>query len=302
MELSLTGLRVLREIAECGSFTAAGQHLGYTQSAVSRQVAALERAAGETLFDRRRDGVRLTPMGRILLRHAVTALDAMDAAARELTGAARAGGVVRLGMFISAGALVVPRALTALRRTHPDLTVTTREGTTPALVRGLRARTLDLAVLSSTPPYRRFDAETPPLDVAALAEATLRVAVAVNSPLAERDPVPVAELTDQVWIASPPTGSEPLLGVWPGLPGRPRIGHTARDWLTKLQLVEAECGITTVPVSLAQAVPAGVRLIGVEGGSDERRRMVVARLPGPRSPAVDAVAQALRREVAELLR
>lgn len=61
MDISSTGLRVLRQIAESGSFTAAAARLGYTQSAISRQAAALEHSAGTTLFERRPDGVRLTP-------------------------------------------------------------------------------------------------------------------------------------------------------------------------------------------------------------------------------------------------
>ena len=78
MDLSLTGLRVLRAVAERGSFTAAAAELGYTQSAVSRQVAALERGSRATLFERRSDGVRLTTSGLILLRHARVVLDEID--------------------------------------------------------------------------------------------------------------------------------------------------------------------------------------------------------------------------------
>ncbi len=141
---------------------------------MSRQVAALERTTGARLFDRRPDGVRLTPAGRTLLAHAAVVLDEVDAAERELTG--------------------------------------------------------------------------------------------------------LAELSEQSWIASPGSSSDPLLGVWPGLAGRPRISHTARDWRTKLYLVAAGAGITTVPTSLSATVPAGVRLLAVQGGTVERRRMVLARL------------------------
>ncbi|MGI8445874.1 MAG: LysR family transcriptional regulator [Streptosporangiaceae bacterium] len=86
MDLSSTSLRVMRQIAESGSFTAAAAQLGYTQSAVSRQAAALERSAGAALFERRPDGVRLTPAGLTMLRHARTILDAVAAAEHELTG------------------------------------------------------------------------------------------------------------------------------------------------------------------------------------------------------------------------
>ncbi|WP_214404870.1 LysR family transcriptional regulator [Pseudonocardia lacus] len=301
MDITVTGLRVLREVAERGTFTAAATALGYTQSAVSRQVAGLERAAGSALFERRRDGVRLTAAGLALLGHAAVALDALDAAERELRGLAAAGGVVRLGMFISAGAVLVPRALAALRRARPDVVVTTREGTTPGLVRSLRAGTLDLAVLSSRPPFRPPDDEAPPLELAPLAESTLLLAVPEGSPLAAHDAVPVEDLAEQVWIASPDSGAEPLLGVWPGLAGRPRVAHTARDWLAKLRLVAAGCGVTTVPASLAAAVPPGVRLLSVRGGPEERRRLVLARPPGEPTPAARELARALHRSASEIL-
>lgn len=71
----MQGLRVLRQIAESGSFIAAAARLGYTQSAVSRPAASLERSAGTTLLERRPDGVRFTPAGLTLLRHAHTILD-----------------------------------------------------------------------------------------------------------------------------------------------------------------------------------------------------------------------------------
>ena len=75
-------LRLLDEVARSGSFTAAAELLGYTQSAVSRRVAALERAAGGPLFERLPEGVRLTPAGRALHRHALDVLDRLVRAGR----------------------------------------------------------------------------------------------------------------------------------------------------------------------------------------------------------------------------
>jgi DNA-binding transcriptional LysR family regulator len=135
MEPSLTGLRVLRAIAERGSFTAAARDLGHTQSAESRQVAALEREAGSALFERRVGGVRLTKEGPILLRHARVILDEIASAERELEGEDPRIQEVRLGAFVSAGAVLLPRTLQILRDLRPDIRVVTREGTTPAIVR-----------------------------------------------------------------------------------------------------------------------------------------------------------------------
>ncbi|HEX6351549.1 LysR family transcriptional regulator [Actinophytocola sp.] len=294
MDLSITVLRVFREVAERGTLTAAATALGYTQSAVSRQIAALEHATDAILLERRRDGVRLTAAGHVVLRRAVTVLAELDAATRELAGLPAEGGTVRLGWFASAGAVLVPRAIAALHRKHPAITVTTREGGTPALVRALRAGTLDMAVLAAAPPFRPFDTESPPLRVMTLTERSLCVAVPATHPLAVAPSVSVEDLRGQRWVASPAAGE---MGVWPGLDERPVIAHTARDWLAKLNLVAAGGGITTVPTLLAASVPAGVKVRPVAG---EPRRMVLARLPDPLAGPAAHLADALRQVAADL--
>jgi DNA-binding transcriptional LysR family regulator len=293
-DASLTALRVFREVAERGTLSAAASALGYTQSAVSRQVAALERAAGTPLLERRHDGVRPTPAGRIVVRHATAVVDQVDAAARELAGLPDERATVRLGWFASAGAAVVPAALAALRISHPAITVVTREASTPALVRAVRAGTLDLALLGSAPPFRPPDSETPALALQVLTERGLCVAVAVTHPLGRGEFVDIAELAGQRWIAGSGSGDERPMGVWPGLDERPEIAHTARDWLAKLRLVAVGCGITTVPASLTAVVPPGVRVLPVRGGPGERRRMLLARLPGPLADPAARLAEALR--------
>ncbi|MFJ2400813.1 LysR family transcriptional regulator [Streptomyces xanthochromogenes] len=290
MDISSTGLRVLRQIAESGSFTAAAARLGYTQSAISRQAAALERSVGTTLFERRPDGVQLTPSGLTLLRHAHTVLASLAAAERELTGTVPQTELVRLGAVLSAGAAILPAALAAV---GPQITVTTREGTTPTLIRALRAGSLDLAVLTSRPPHRPFDGDSPRLHVETVADTELVVAVPSTGEFAGRTTVHVDELVDAAWIATPSSSSEALLGVWPGLPGRPRVIHSARDWLTKLHLVAGGFGLTTVPSRLSPVLPPGVSLLHVDGAPPEIRRVLVARLPGHPTPAITAVTRAI---------
>lgn len=296
-DASLTALRVFREVAERGTLTAAATALGYTQSAVSRQIAALERAAGTPLLERHHHGVKLTGAGRIVLRRATTVIDQIDATARELAGLPDERGTVRPGWFASAGAWLVPRALAALHRTHPAVTVVTREGGTPALVRALRAGTLDLALLASAPPFRPPDAETPTLELQTLTERSLRVAVPATHPLALNDVIDVADLLGQRWIAG--TGDDRVMGVWLGLTERPEIAHTARDWLAKLHLVAAGCGITTVPAAFISAVPPGVRILPVHGGPAEQRWILIARLPQPLSEPTARLVNALRTTAAE---
>ncbi|MEV0410657.1 LysR family transcriptional regulator [Streptomyces sp. NPDC050448] len=293
-DVSLTALRVLRAVAEQGTFTAAAASLGYTQSAVSRQIASIERIAGSELLERRRDGVRLTAAGRVVVRRATLVLDEIDATARELSGLPAPGGTVRLGWLPSAGTTLVPRALAALRRSDPHVHVISREGTTPALVRALRAGSIDLALLASAPPFRAPDDESPPLALQTLTERALCLAVPAAHPLARGDFVDVADLRGQQWIAGPPSGPDRLMGVWPGLDERPEIVHTARDWLAKLHLVAAGCGLTTVPAALAAAAPPGVRILAVHGGPQEQRRLLLARLPQPPAEAVVRLAAALR--------
>jgi DNA-binding transcriptional LysR family regulator len=291
-DVSLTALRVFRAVAEQATFTAAAASMGYTQSAVSRQIAAIERAAGAELLERRRDGVRLTAAGRVVMRRATTVLDEIDATARELSGLPGQAGTVRVGWFPSAGVFLLPRALAVLRRTDPDLHVVGREGSTPALVRALRAGSLDLALLASTPPFRPPDSESPPLALQTLTERALCLAVPATHPLARGDFIDVADLRGQSWIAGS-SGEDRLMGVWPGLDERPDIAHTARDWLAKLHLVAAGCGLTTVPAALASAAPPGVRVLPVRGGPQEQRRLLLARLPHPPTDPVTRVAAAL---------
>jgi molybdate transport repressor ModE-like protein len=289
-DFSPTGLRVLREVAQSGSFSAAARTLGYTQSAVSRQVAALEAVAGRRLFERGREGVALTAAGARLLPRAIRILDELDAAQREAAGAEPAAGAVRLGAFATAVAGLVPRALAALPR---EVVVTLREGTTPVLTRALRAGTLDLAILARTPPFRPPDSESPPLELTVLAERELVVGVPARHPLARARALEVEQLEGQVWVASRSAADESLLGVWPGLRERAEVRYVVRDWLAKLRIVAAGLALTTLAPVMLDALPEGVAVVAVRGEPQEIRRIVLARRPGPLSSAAAAVAHAL---------
>ena len=289
-DISPTGLRVLREVAQAGSFSAAAHSLGYTQSAVSRQVAALEAVAGRRLFDRSRNGVTLTAPGTRLLARAVRILDELDHALREMRGDEIAGGPVRLGAFATATAGLVPRALASLPR---DLKVSLREGTTPALTRALRAGTLDLAILAQTPPFRPPDTESPALELTTLSERELLIGVSAGHPFASAGAVDVQQLNRQVWVASRSDPGDALLGVWPGLAERPDIRYVARDWLAKLHIVAAGLAITTLAPIMLDVLPDGVKVVAVRGEPRETRRVVVAHLPGPLGGPALRVANAL---------
>ena len=289
-DFSPTGLRVLREVAQSGSFTAAARVLGYTQSAVSRQVAALEAVAGRALFERRRDGVVLTPAGARLLARAVRVLDELDAALRDTAEPDAGAGPVRLGTFATAAAGLIParwprcRASSSspcARRRRPP----SRAGCGPgrSISRSSRRRR------RSGPP----DAEAPALDLTTLAERELVIGVGARHPFARRRAVEVGELAGQVWVASRSEAGESLLGVWPGLAERPDVRYVVRDWWAKLQLVAAGLAITTLAPVALDVLPDGVRAVAVRGEPQELRRAGPRPRAGPARRRAAAVADAL---------
>ncbi|WP_406253463.1 LysR substrate-binding domain-containing protein [Streptomyces atratus] len=176
----------------------------------------------------------------------------------------------------------------------PGVHVISREGTTPALARALRAGSIALALLASAPPFRAPDTESPPLVLQTLTEHALRLAVPTTHPLARGDFVAIADLRGQQWIAGSSSGADRLMGLWPGLDERPEIVDTARDWMAKLHLVAAGCGLTTVTAAMASAAPSGVRILPVRGGPQELRRLLLARIPEPPAEPVIRLAAALR--------
>jgi len=294
-ELTLVGLRVVQEAAARGSFTAAADVLGYTQSAVSRQVAAMEQATGAPLFERLARGVRPTGAGNVLLRHAAVLLERVDAATLELGGLRdRLEGRLAVGAYPSALAGFVPRALARLLRAHPAVVVTLREGTTPTHLRRLRAGRLELAVVA-------LDRDAPPalddLRVERLLEGRLLVAVPAAHRLAQHAMVDVAELDEERWIVG---DADPLLDVWPRSPATRRIAYAVRDWPARLGLVAAGLGITPVPSIAAGTIPPGIRLVAVDEPQPVLRSIVAVMRP-ERSPSALALVRALREEAAPIV-
>ena len=120
--LDVRRMRVLREVAVRGSFSAAAESLSFTQSAISQQIAALEREAGCTLVQRNARGIRLTEAGEALVRHADAILARLAEAEAELEAiAGLRGGRLRLASFESAAASLMPLAIAAFRAEHPGV-------------------------------------------------------------------------------------------------------------------------------------------------------------------------------------
>src|SRR5919202_3124520 len=125
--LDVRRMRVLREVARRGSFSAAADALSFTQSAVSQQIAALEREAGTTLAERSARGVRLTEAGEAVVRHTEAILARLAEAEAELEAiAGLRGGRLRMAAFESAASTLMPLAIAAFRERHPavELSIT----------------------------------------------------------------------------------------------------------------------------------------------------------------------------------
>ena len=298
-EFSITGLRVVLEVRRTGSFSIAADRLGYTQSAISRQIAASENAAGTPLFVRHARGVRPTAAGEALARHAATILDGVTAAEQELAGLRdQVAGRLSAACFPAAAATLMPRAIAAVTRTHPGLVVRLRVDPSPKQLVALRRGRIEVAVIATGPGLPDYDLD----GVALTGLRTSRgpgIAVAEGHPLAARHQVTPGDLVDQPWIVGGATPESPEFGAWPGL-AEPVIAFTARDWPTRFGLVAAGLGIALVPGIAADAVPRGVRWIPVQddgGGLGRQGWAVTAVEP---TAAAAALVRALVDEASRL--
>ncbi|MCP2264093.1 LysR family transcriptional regulator [Promicromonospora thailandica] len=290
-ELTVTALRVVQAVVATGSFTATADLLGYTQSAVSRQVAAAEAAAGATLFVRGARGVAPTPAGERVARRAAAALAEIDAVPTDLARLAdRLAGRVVLGAFPTATWVLVPCAVGVLRQRHPGLTVDLREASTPAQLRQLRAGRLDVAVVAVGADLPAYDLDG--LRTDHLVDGRSLLAVARGHRFAGWEQVPVAELADEDWVVGTGLSGDPQFGAWPTLPA-PRVAYSAREWHARLGLVAAGLGITTLPEIAAAAVPAGVVTVPVDDPAWLGRAAVAVTRP-ERAPGAAAVVAVLR--------
>ncbi|MFE6944211.1 LysR family transcriptional regulator [Streptomyces chartreusis] len=298
-EVSTVWLRAFLEVARQGSFTGAARTLGWTQSAVSRQISTLEGAlGGAPLFDRLPRGVRLTEAGRVLVPYAETVGESLHGAVRELAALREvAGGRLRFGAFATADAGLVPRALAGFRARHPRVHVTREEGFTPVLLDRLSAGHLDLAVVSTT--------GRAPLEAYALhhlLDESLYVAVPACHPLAGHEgPVRLGRFTDADWISGSSHPEGTLLDAALRQGFRPRVAHVVGEWTAKQGYVAAGLGVALVPALAAASVRPDVRLVPVldEGGP---ARAVYAATSRGRSlpPAVREFLKVLREAAVKM--
>jgi DNA-binding transcriptional LysR family regulator len=299
-EMTLVGLRVVLEVARQGSFSAAAVSLGYTQSAVSRQVGAMESAAGTTLFERLARGVRPTAAGEVVARRAARILGEVDGALEEVSGVRdRLAGRLVVSGFPAAAAVLLPRAIALLGRRHPGLQVELQEAASPVQLRRLRSGRIEVALVATVDVVAERDLSGLRHEAVTIPRGP-GIGVAVGHRLADQEVVTVADLADETWIVGSGPAGEPQFGPWPGL-DRPRIGHAVRNWATRFGLVAAGLGITRVPGLAADSVPHGVRWLPVHDpitSSHGSLEIVTAESP---SAAARAVVQALRMETARMV-
>jgi DNA-binding transcriptional LysR family regulator len=292
--LDAARLNVFREVVRRGSLSAAAEALSFTQPAVSRQIAALEREAGAQLLERTPRGIRLTEAGRVLLGHAEAILDRMDAARAQVESVGRlAGGRLRIGAFPTANATVVPRAIAAFAREHPGVELSLVEALSPDAIAQLRAGAVDLAVVTH---HAGIDAD---VEVVDLVDDELLVALPAGHPLAAKPRLRLRDLRDETWIESTNGGGRAsLLRAALAHGFEPRVRFGAEQWLAKQGLVAAGVGVTLIPGLAIATVRDDIALRSL--GPDAPRRRVVAVLPaGYRAPAVAPFVDMLRREAAE---
>src|SRR3954451_7966588 len=197
--LDVRRMRVLREVAVRGSFSAAAESLSFTQSAISQQIAALEREAGCPLVTRNARGIKLTEAGEALVRHADAILARLAEAEAELEAISGVrGGRLRLASFESGAASLMPLAIAAFRAEHPGVELSLIMAETEEALPLLRTGEIDLALAYDS----RIRGEVDGITRTHLISDPMFVAMPADHPLAHKRNLRLADLADDAWIGS----------------------------------------------------------------------------------------------------
>jgi DNA-binding transcriptional LysR family regulator len=298
--LNLARLLVLHEAARTGSLTLAAAELNYTTSAVSQQIALLERETDAQLLERHPRGVRLTEAGRVLVERTGTVLAELQAAEDELAAVQHGrGGRLRFASFPTANAVLMPRAVAAFRPRHPHVELLLSERDRDEGLAGVAERDLDLALVyefSLVPVVVPDGVEVRPL---------LKDAVYIMLPeghrLASRRRLRLADLGDETWIQGVRHGSTlevlPLAARAAGF--EPHILFRTDDQTTVRGLVAAGLGIAMVPWLVLSSMPPGLVARPLDAPALTRTVMVAS--PSSRSVvAAAAMTEALEAAAVDL--
>ncbi len=278
--LSLVRLRVLSEVVRCGSFSTAADALDYTQSAVSQAVARLEAETGAKLLVRDRRGVRPTAAGAALLAHADGIFAQVQAAEDDLAAVLGVrGGRLRIASFASAGSTLIPQAVAAFRRLHPEVELSLGEGEPEEIAPRLRAGEFDLALLFEFPGQEHhFNG----LIKQSLLHDPLWVALPVHHQLARKHDLALPDLQGEDWVQTSARSAcaQHVVTVCREAGFEPRVSFESDDYDTVQGLVAAGVGVALIPrLALSRRQPGlVVRKLAPE---NPVRRVFLATGPEP---------------------
>lgn len=292
MELSLQRLRMFRELHRRGTVTAAAAALHYTASAVSQQLAQLERDVGAKLFERLGRRVHLTELGIVLAEHAEEILGSVERATMALEEAQETVSVrLTAGVFASVASGLLPSALIALAAEHPGIVVRTRELAPEDTAAAVRDGTLDFSFVID---YSTYPVSWDPglvRDVIAVE----RLHAAVPAGALPAPAVDLPELAEHPWIlAGPRSHFGRAVRVACQRAGvEPTINHEVAEQATALAMVAAGLGVTLVSDLGLSLCPPGVDVVALT--EPAMRTVAIAyRTGNARRPSLQAVIDAVR--------
>src|SRR5918998_1882010 len=243
--LDVRRMRVLREVAARGSFSAAAEALSFTQSAVSQQIAALEREAGAVLVQRSARGVRLTEAGEALVRHTEGIMARLAEAEAELEAiAGLRGGRLRMAAFESAGATLMPLAIAAFREKHPAVELSMTLGEPEANEPQLKSGEADLALGFGS----RLQQADDGIERHFLVEDPMLLVLPKHHPLASKRNLRLADLADEAWIGGPQDCecNRLIYGACSRAGYDPRIAFETDDYAAVQGFVAAGVGVSLI--------------------------------------------------------
>jgi DNA-binding transcriptional LysR family regulator len=247
--LDVRRLRVLKEVAAKGSFSAAAESLAYTQSAVSQQIAALEREAGLQLVDRSARGVHVTDAGRVLLVHADAILQRLADAEAELEAmAGLRGGRLRLVAFPSAGASLMPEAVARFRQLHPAVEITLAPAEPDEAIEALRCGEADIGLTIEIAWAKPGDDG---LVRTHLLDDPMYLVVPAGHPQASKRNVRMQDLAEEAWILGSADATCPdsaiLIRACNAVGFEPRIAFQSDDYNAIQGFIATGMGVSMIP-------------------------------------------------------
>lgn len=289
--LDVRKLRSLREVALRGSFSAAAQSLSYTQSAVSQQIAQLERQAGVRLLERRGRTVTLTPAGRALVQRTEVVLIELEEAEAELDALA---GVhrdsVRLAVSPPSLGTWVPAAIRRLRHRCPETLVSVSIVESGAAVEMVESRDVDIGVVAGVPVPTAASGTS----VTPLLDEPLYLALPARHPKAGGLDLGLADLADELWILPAGVDGDLARDICRRAGFTPRITVRTDDPLAAQGLVASGLGVTMLTeleCAVVRRDDITLRPMGIS-------RPVSAITAGSPNTVVEAMLEELRRAAA----